>query len=66
MDALHARFCNELIRIFDRYKGEHPGFAHKRLHIAGTQSDDSDDDADEARRKERRRLEQFHLFPAKL
>jgi len=66
VDALHARFCNELIRIFDRYKGEHPGFAHKRLHIAGTQSDDSDDDADEARRKERRRLEQFHLFPAKL
>lgn len=34
VDELHARFCAELRRIFECYKGEHsPEFAHRRLYF---------------------------------
>lgn len=69
VDALHARFCDEIVRLFDTYKHEHPGFARKRLYIAGAEGGDetSQWDAEQVEAiRERRRLEQFHLFPAKL
>jgi hypothetical protein len=67
IDELHTQFCSELKRIFEKYKGEHPGFAHKQLRFAGASSDDTYWHADEIEVvKERRILEEFHLFPAKL
>ena len=64
ISALHAQFRAELVRIFETYKGRHPGFENKRLYF------DDERDADEEEqleaRRERRSLEQFHVFPAKL
>lgn len=68
VDALHAAYTLELARIFDTYKAQHdPGFAHKRLYIAGADDETRTTGEDEVETiRERRRLEQFHLFPAKL
>jgi len=68
IDALHAQFCSELRRLFDEHKASHPGFAHKTLHF---EDDDTDElRADEVRaleaQRERRQLEEFHLFPSRL
>ena len=64
INAMHAEFRAELSRIFETYKGRHPGFEARRLYF----DDERDDDDDEqlARVRERRSLEQFHVFPAKL
>lgn len=62
--ALHAEFRAELRRLFETYKSRHPGFAERRLYFDDER--DPDDDEQLARVRERRSLEQFHVFPAKL
>ena len=63
IDALHARFCAELRRLFERYKACHPGFENKRLYL----DDEAFLDEDEVEQiRARRRLEEFHLFPSRL
>lgn len=65
VDALHAQFCAELRRLFEQHKHRHPGYAEKRLYFDGEEGDvASRIEAEELR--ERRRLEEFHVFPAKL
>jgi len=62
IDALHASFCMELRRIFEEYKGGHPGYEAKRLYF----DDEVLDDQEIEKVRARRQLEHFHLFPAKL
>ena len=65
VDALHAQFCAELRRLFEAHKHRHPGYAEKRLYFDGEEGDvASRGEAEELR--ERRRLEEFHVFPAKM
>ena len=66
IDALHAEFTAELQRIFDTYKGRHPGYSNKRLYVAGEDDVTRWGEEEVEAIRERRRLEQFHLFPAKL
>jgi len=66
IDALHAEFTAELQRIFDTYKGRHPGYSNKRLYVAGADDVTRWGEEEVEAIRERRRLEQFHLFPAKL
>ena len=65
VDALHAQFCSEVRRIFDQYKNQHPGYADKRLYFEDEVPLPSESEADREELR-RRRLEEFHLFPAKL
>ena len=62
VDALHAQFCSELRRIFEAHKSAHPGFAAKKLYLDPEAAAEEDVEA----LRERRRLEEFHVFPAKL
>ena len=64
VDALHTLFCAEIRRLFERYKSERPGFANRRLYFDG--EDAAEDEALVEERNERRALEQFHVFPARL
>ena len=63
VDALHRQFCAELRRVFDTYKAQHPGYADKRLFFDG---EEIDDEAELEELRERRRLEEFHVWPARL
>ena len=70
INKLHARFCSELRRIFDKYKGMHPGFENKTLYFDnevenedGSAVDFEDPGVLEARSAA---LEEFHLYPSKL
>ena len=51
-------------RLFEEYKSEHPGFANKRLYFDGEDVGEGEE-AQLEEMKERRRLEQFHVFPSR-
>ena len=66
VDELHARFCVELRRIFERYKGEHSAdFAQRRLYFED-EALQPEDEALERTAEEAQRREQFHIFPQRL
>ena len=63
VDALHAAFCVELRRLFERHKACDPHYADKHLYF----DDEAFLDEDKVLQlRRRRRLEDYHLYPAKL